>query len=136
MKQALIYSLKVWLTSVTLAPIILSLLLPNPEGTSIDLPVLFLTIFIGAFMSFPSATLFYVASRAVNENKILTSKLLLTLLATFLTYLPIWIHSDFKIRYDKVTLVILSSYCAVIIAGIWFYKLKPVSQGPNIEPAA
>jgi hypothetical protein len=145
MKQALIYSLKVWLTSVTVSPIIIVLLtktLWHRMYRFDSLGNIFgywgMMIYLASILSIPSLLLLWLSSWQVTRYKATLPfrKWLLSLIGILLTATPFYIvfHSEESVRVEELA-IWMSSYSLVIIAGVWLYKLKPVTKTIKIEAA-
>jgi hypothetical protein len=133
MKPALIYSLKVWLTSVVLSPIlyIIEEYLTHPgyykwEGIT---GFVGLSFIYSALLSIPSYGLFAYMTYSINKlkTKILIKKIYLTVICTILCMFPFYL-------LDRGSIFLVSDlrwgcfYCFVIIAAIWFYELVPATK--------
>lgn len=134
MKQALMYSLKVWLTTIVAGPFIAILILSflNPN-TSHHLE-LFISLFYltlgGIFFCLPSWLLFWLLAGFINkrELKMDYKKLFISIVSIFLSFIPFAImdaHALFSPNYWPSELPWVASYFGVLITCIWFYKLKP-----------
>ena len=131
MKQAIVYSLKVWLTSVVVAPflvLLIGLLGKMGEGVGIALAMLML----GTMFSLPSFLLLSLACWALTrmQSKIVMIKVELTLIGVLLTYIPFFIINDyaFLINRDELSRTFFVIYSLLITFGIWFYKFKGASK--------
>ena len=127
MKQAIVYSLKVWLTSVAAAPffvLIIGLLGKMGEGVGIALAMLML----GTLFSLPSFLLLLLACWILirTQRKVVVIKVGLTLIGVLLTYIPFFIINDyaFLINRDELSRTFFVIYSLLITFGIWFYKFK------------
>lgn len=140
LKNALFYSLKVWLTSVALGPLFIILLskIFRPHGYAFDsfsnmFDFIGLLMYLSLLVSIPSAILLWLLTSLIirfNYNETL-SKAILTVIGFILTIGPFYLlfNGDDNPGEDGI-FIWATSYASVIIAGIWFYKLKQV----NIEP--
>ncbi|SRR5260221_3669967 len=140
MKQALKYSLKVWLTSCIVVPLVWTLgfqfLYSNNQPFS---PIIFLSVlFIIAatiLTSFITWLAFYLSIIGILRYSLTHYKLkiLLTgeavIVITFIVFMKAFPGFD-----QKVYMVNMVCHCLVIGLGIWLYKLKPSGTTPNIEP--
>ena len=142
MKQALIYSLKVWLTSVVLSPIIDVLVefIAHPryfDGFKAELGFIGYSIPYGLILSIPS-WFFLLTTLVIFEYTnaaVRTKRIVLTVVAAILTYAPFYLlfYSADDIRWFD-TFLWGFSYCLIIVSGIWFYKFKPVNnEGRNVS---
>ena len=89
MKQTLIYSLKVWLTSVVIAPVLI-LTQAFFRGTDPGYIMLPFEWFLGALFSAPSFILLYISCKCVLKSQIgiILTKGLLSAVGVLLSYLP------------------------------------------------
>lgn len=145
MKQALIYSLKVWLTALLLSPAIAFpiwllaewIISYTDKGKgfstgiaygidfSIDLNTLwyYLPYLVVLFVSAN-----YLQGRSMRHKKVLFTVLTIVLTLSPFTFLKV-------IEYDAVfnmQLVRVISFGLLFIGGVWFYKLKPIDAVPSI----
>jgi uncharacterized membrane protein len=108
------------------------LIIALPGGITSAFELFFLAIVISGLLSLPCLLLLYLACKYIVKyaGNTTTFKLLLTLAGVVLTYVPFWIIDDFNPLLDKDLLSqsLFISYCVLIVAGIWLYKLKPVSS--------
>jgi hypothetical protein len=146
MKQALIYSFKVWLTNIMLAPLLayvililgIEIILGNYQGSTGVIMGGGVSFFgIALFHSVPFGILlvvvtYYINKQAGNTNhkkKILS---ILCILYPFLLGIILYVAHDKHQQLDVFVWVsILSeglSSLIITIAGVWFYKLNPVNQ--------
>ena len=126
MKQALIFSLKVWLTAVFVTPLLLKLfwmIINESSGSN----VIGALIIFGGVLSIPSVLLLFLTSLVLIRQVIATHsiKLILSLAGIILSYLPIWFLNGRQFILDNFMLNFFVGYTVIVIAGIWFYKLKP-----------
>lgn len=140
MKQVLIYSLKVWLTSVLISPIIFILIeITFKTRSFIDvnsvLGFIAYSIPYGLVLSIPSWLLFFACIYNISKfiRNLLTIRLIVTLVGSVLSLLSFYIifHRD-----DDTTGVIpwALSYCIIIIAGSWFYAFNAnVTESKSID---
>jgi len=142
MKQALIYSVKIWLTSVVAAPflvLLIGLLGRMVDGVGIALAMLML----GMLFSLPSFLVLLLACWCFIrwQNNVVIIKVELTLIGVLLTYTPFLIINDyaFLLDRDQLSRTFFVLYSLLIIFGIWYYSLKPASKEqvdiPNSAPA-
>jgi hypothetical protein len=132
MKQALIYSLKVWLTGVVISPV-LNLIIEavsgfnkaNFEGA---MGFILLSIPYSLILSLPCFFLLFLACFFVNlvSGATTTKKICLTIVGAVLAFLPFYLifGGDDPSTY-RTSMPWAVSYCIVIIGSIWFYKLEP-----------
>ena len=132
MKQALIYTLKVWLTSVTLgavavvAPMMSGLdsELGFEQGVSFMLTIILFTTVL-SFCSWLLLFLFTYLLIRVNF-KVTRIKIILSLIGFILALATILLvtHGSWNDEIVKPSEII--PYPVLIVAGIWFYRLEPV----------
>jgi len=125
MKQALIYSLKIWLTGVFISPVLVKLfwLIIGESSGSNAIGALML---FGGILSIPSVLLLFLSVLILTKQAIEVNsmKLILSLIGVILTYLPIWFLNGREFGLDNFMLNFFIAYTVTVIAGIWFYKLK------------
>jgi len=133
MKQALRYSLKVWITTVVLAPIgVLILLGLLSDSTILGIVFWYPMIVLGSLMSsFLSASLlllgvFYVSRLNITEKY---KKVCLSILSVGSTLLSFYLISGSSLSTEVGYKII--AYALVFIACVWFYKLIVTSDLPN-----
>ncbi|NHA07771.1 hypothetical protein G7092_28490 [Mucilaginibacter sp. HC2] len=126
MKQALIYSLKVWLTGVFLAPVLLKLFW-MVSGESTGSNAVGALMLFGGVLSIPSVLLLFLSVLILTRQAIAvnSTKLILSLIGIILAYLPIWVLNGRQFWLDSFMLNFFVGYTVTVIAAIWFYKLKP-----------
>jgi len=134
MKQALIYSLKVWLTTIVLAPVIVVFLQRNPARPFLNYVEEYLwTVLDDLIFFIPPMLIFILATVVIYRTPIsmLTKKLVilgLTLVFFLLSWwLFIYLTIQTNIFLDLQQMVIITVYLAAIGLGILFYKLKPAN---------
>lgn len=132
MSTNFLYSLKVWLTSVLLAPIFYLIIMRVKDigGTQHTGPVgemYFLLIIFGFLFSFLTWLVFFISIMLITsyaQNEI-TARLMVCIigvamvLATFM--LTIFNH---KLTNDDDFIYLVAANCLCIGAGSWIYKLK------------
>ncbi len=128
-----VYSLKVWLTSASLGPVIFVL---------IDLGLISATAFVfmflvmlcyGLLFSAPCFALLYVAVKLTNRLKYhpLIKKGVLVLAGIVLTVIPFYLYTVQHTEYRKyVDNGMIYCYLFATIAGIIGYKLHPIPDPP------
>jgi hypothetical protein len=132
--KAIIYTLKVWLTSLALGSTLYYILRlleePVMRGNGGGVLQFAFTVFkYSLIFSLPSFVLLMVAVALVNrlDTTILTKKLMLSAIGILLTLLPFyllgggWYWGQWAIRYAE-------SYGSLIVLGIWIYRLSPVEK--------
>ena len=138
MKQAVIYSLKVWLTGVIVSTILVVALTKTLLRSVYyfdNLENIFgfwgMTTYLACILSIPSLLLFGLCSwQVIKYNAIAPyRKSLLSLVGILLTVTPFYIffHNEESVRVVELMTWILS-YSLVIKAAILFYKLKPLTS--------
>ena len=128
MKQALIYSLKVWLTSVVLGSLIstipMTLRSESKQQFAQALGFIPLLIAIVAALSFCSWLLLFLFTYLFTKQsfRVKNVKLILSFLGLVLSVAPLLLLADGGL--GLVYTIDLITYPAWIIAGLWFYKLQ------------
>jgi uncharacterized membrane protein len=145
MKQALIYSLKVWLTTIVLgmrvaAVIKICLDTDHLYGAGDIFSSAIYDIPVGLIACTPSFFLFLVGVFFLSKTSgtIWSKKLILSVLGVILAILPfaiVFTHQLFSANYLPDMLPELCGYVGITLAGIWFYKLTWVSNTPNAHPS-
>jgi len=134
MKQALKYSLKVWLTSVVFSPVlfILADTLVHPRqnsGLKGSLGFIAYSIPYGLVLSIPCwLFLFLTAGSLIYRSfKMINKMLSLSSLGIILSISPFYLmfRGDDE-GFDLYSLLWSLSYASVIIFGVWFYELEPL----------
>jgi hypothetical protein len=136
MKQALIYSLKVWFTMVVLSPVIPVLFLEHHSRWS---PTQYLTEYywsgVGEVLVFlPVLILLIILTVWVNKKPIrmIRKKVIIQLSSTVLLWLMAYVvvrvmaPASFSWRVA----ITYSIWGGVLAVGIWVYKLKEVDPAP------
>jgi hypothetical protein len=142
MKQALIFSSKVWLTTVVVTPLLATFVLglfmrssgdSEPIGDDIGF-FLACVIFGLAYSLIPFLIMWYVAYR-LNSMGWSVSKVKFTLMITAIVLSAIMFISFDLYRgfLDWNTLSLSLPYIAVLALSIWLYKLKPVSSNVDTQ---
>lgn len=134
MKHTITYSLKVWLISVVVSPVLYVIIeaiqkpriYQNIEGS---LGFILYSIPYGLVLSLVSWLLLWLSlcSLLMLKMSIKVTKLWLSLICTVLTLFPFWLifgHDDANSLNGIGALA--ASYYLVILGGVWFYKLKPL----------
>ena len=142
MKQAFIYSLKVWLTTVLLGMRVAALIKIATDTQHLmykaedifdsaiyDIPV-------GLIACLPSWLLFSLVVGYLNKviHSVEQEKLWLSVVAVFLSILPfalLFWHQLTHLNYLPDMLPELAAYTIVTIAGTWFYKLPSITKEVN-----
>jgi len=133
MKQALLYSLKVWLTSVVFGPVLyvfFELIFRSGyfDGIKSSMGFIGYSIPYGLILSIPS-WFFFLTLLVIFEYTSVTIKIKKTLLSmagACLSFAPFFIffQGDGDPKWFD-TFLWGFFYCIVIVTGIWYYKLKP-----------
>lgn len=137
MTSSFLYSLKVWLTAVFIAPIGLFMIFSDA-----GLDLLLLSWSLGFLFSIPSWLLLCVFSwiGLIKIENNIHRKLTLSVFAMVLTLVTFLIFANTIVSLiDLESLLIIGfPYLIIILIGIFFYRLerKPTSTptAPNIEP--
>jgi hypothetical protein len=122
MKQALIYSLKVWLTSVILSPVLtLTILFTNIFSSSYAVNVRFSPIELAAYF-----LLLIVVSTSVNRSRLNERlKKLILLLVGELCVGGVFYYLNGRNMFRELSHTLpLICYASVVGASIWAYELK------------
>jgi hypothetical protein len=120
MKKSFIYSLKIWLTAAFVAPLFLLLFKMNPLGF----------IYFGLMFSVPSWVLLMLGTQFFLQKKLtmMQFKIRLSVLGVILTFLPFWLLFPPKDIFSEEGMVFSMAlpalYAAVIVAGIFIYKIQ------------
>ena len=129
--HAFFYTLKIWVTALLLSPVIIAFCessLSNVLGDCLALMIIG-SIF-GAIFSFPSFCALWLGAYLIvryADWNIIIQKIVLTFLGIGLSILPFFILSgSWTFRGERVPYSLI--YAAVIVAGIWFYRLKPKGE--------
>jgi len=147
MKRAFIYTLKVFLTTIILAPGLATAItfFGNPEIYKPE-DALYTLIIIpaGLLLCIPSYVLFGLIASYLNKlfGNIFIIKTLLSLAALPLTLLPFGImnyHTIINSNYWPSIAPWLGSYAGITVLGVWVYRLNrlitntpPLQQGYTI----
>ena len=131
MKQSFIYSIKVWLTAVFVAPALIIGIQTLQHNYSLTNGIAYYVgVVVGGLYSVPSAVLLYLTVYLANRFYMgqIRAKILLTFAGGLLTLLAMVLScgglpSIKEVFYTEV-------YASVIVAGVWFYKLKMVERQP------
>lgn len=125
------YSLSVWLTSVLVTPIIVTLYMAWKENMPPDKETGPMMLMWGGLFSVPSLIILGICTHALikRQTTVMAVKIPLTIISVILTYAPFWIINGYSFTDDSgaVSLFFLP-YCLTIVAGIWLYKLKGVGS--------
>jgi hypothetical protein len=134
MKQSLIYSLKVWLTSVILSPFLFTIIdIIIHQNILYDyknaIGFIGYSIIYGLILSIPSWLLLLLVIVIVSKWGIVIGlkKTVLTIAGAILSLLPFYLlfrNDDYTSNKDVYIWAI--TYCFVIIGGIWIFKFKPI----------
>jgi hypothetical protein len=124
------YPYKVWLTSISIAPLLLIVLFAALEGQGFAaLSLLYLYfVFFGAIFSLPTLFIFYLASREFFNTSLsnISKKALLSLtaiVAMCFTFYIIGGKNAFTTEGDD-GIIIPASYALSIIVSTFMYKLQ------------
>jgi len=136
MKHAILYSIKIWLTSVVISPVVFivgdCLTHPNNRiGLYGCLGFIGYSLAYGLVLSIPCwLILFLMAGSLVNRNlNMVYKKLLISIIGVALSILPFYLlfRNDDN-GFDLYTFIWSLSYCSFIIVGVWFYELEPKAK--------
>jgi len=132
MKQAIIYTIKVWLTSVVLSPIAFIIAdnlfhSNNRIGLYGSLGFIGYSIPYGLVITIPCwLILFLSAGSLVNRKlKMIYKKSIISVVGVALSILPFFLlfRGDDN-GFDLYTKFWSLSYCTFIVGGIWLYEFK------------
>jgi hypothetical protein len=138
MKQALIYSLKVWLSSCVVTPVIFAMLRFHyfGVGSLMFLPLSIIFIILATILT-SSLTwfVFYLSIRVILKySDVPTRRLKILIVGEGLILLTFWLFLLIAPGFDgKVYTVIMLFHCLIIGCGIWFYKLYPATPSAPIQ---
>ena len=132
MKRAILYTLKIWLTTILLTPalrilIAITFKLPTLQVSLSYSEYYLMAIYIGLICSLPGLISLWIFTIWINRRLIVIydKKLYITLfvfLETLITfYCVFWLPDTLKGN-----IIMTFPYCIISAAAIWFYKLKPV----------
>jgi len=140
MKQALAYTLKVWLTTVILAPVGVVFLQRNPPRPFINYLREYLWTILGDLVLFvPSIIVYLLVTVIVNKRniRIALQKLVILGQAVVLFVSAWWLVFDFTMQtnvfQDPQEMAIVTVYLAVIGFSTCFYNLESVKTVPSIQ---
>ena len=124
------YSASVWLSSVIVSPILVTLFMAWQEGSSPDKELIPMMLMWGGAFSIPSLLLLamFCATLVHQKTTVKAVKIPLTFIAIVLTYIPFWILNGFSITDHSGVSAFFWPYGLTIVAGIWFYRLKGVGN--------
>lgn len=139
LKPSLIFSLKVWLTSVVLSPVIIvltKLAVLNHEGVISTVKGILggiaFFIYVGFLLSIPSFLLLWLVTALLvikSNQSINVKKLMLSAVALLLSFLPLcFLLGKQSNYYDSELFGWLVIYASIILCGVWFYKLPVVEE--------
>ena len=125
----MVYTIKVWLFTVIISPIIIALILGaiinDSSFNSIfnSYEILFVMIMVGLILSIPAMIIFGLIKRRLN-NKV--SDLKEKTILSFYSCLSVWItffivDKGFTISWSEQTIWVLI-YSLTIVLGVWIFK--------------
>ena len=131
------YALKTWQTAVFFAPFII-IAFGLLHAGSIGDAVMFFAFgaLTGMVFSVPSALLFWLAAYITTKQDIhwKYKKIILSVIGVTLTMLAFMLYADGTLPgKDMFAFIII--YAAVIVAGVWIYKLRTVPAEEELYPA-
>ena len=148
MKQAFTYSLKVWLTSSLLSPVIYFVIGLIKEGLHskglhpasdlLTLPLLYIFIVVcTCIVSLPTVVMFFLAVVAIRKTRLDNRyQVILTLVAsqvlvvlTFVLFLHLFPGFEKNSYY-----VLMGCHCLVIGVSVWWYRNQFAHVGKTGEP--
>ena len=125
----MIYTIKVWLFTVIISPLLLALILGvninNSSFNSIlsSYEIVFVMILVGLISSIPAMVIFgLIKQRLKNKVSDLKEKIILS----FYSFLSVWItfyivDNGFITRWSEQTIWVLI-YSLTIVIGVWIFK--------------
>jgi hypothetical protein len=131
----LYYSLKVWLTSVVLSPMLCLLIDSFTKHSQTNLEggigfILF-SILYGLILSALSWLLLWGFSYLLLQFSIttVTRKVILSFISSFLTIIPFLLLFSRDDGFpDAFTIIWTLSYAVVIVIGVWYYKIESIAE--------
>lgn len=136
------YTLKVWLTSVALAPVLqmavqLVTEIPYKFNTLRDVVVYLLYMAVcGWLFSIPCWLLLLLSAWITNfaTSKIPLIKIILSIAGIIIALLPFITYAGQSLpQYNNPDFAWVMFYPLTIAAGVWVYKLKPSVQGAALH---
>jgi hypothetical protein len=134
MKKTLVFSLKVWLTTIVIAPFIFGIIQVSTDTEIYRLTDVLVGLFYcvpaGIVLCLPLWSLFWLFTTLINKmnSKIIVKKIALSIvmiLLIMLTFCIINSHALFSPDYWPSVLPMVFSYLGVGILCVWCYPLKP-----------
>ena len=132
MKHTLIYSLKVWLTTILIAPLLGVRGLMVDNDSLISFLVFYPRVVLGGVMeSLLSIGMLFVSILYINKLRTSTvhKKAYFTLLSLGATFLSFYLYYGLKLNSEEYYAMI--AYGLVTIVSIWLYKLASIIDTPN-----
>ncbi len=129
--NALVYSLKVWLTALLLGSLGAGMTLYDKDSHISGLiSWLGFVIFYGFFFSFPSFLILFLFVYRLNKKalSVINKKLILSGVGLTLTLLPFFMMIKLGFMDSWSDIFVITPYAIIIVFGIWFYKLNPTTQ--------
>jgi hypothetical protein len=140
MKQALYYSLRVWLTTIVVAPVIVVFVERYPLRPFKNYFKEYLWTVLGDLIFFaPTMLVFFFVANAIYKASITTmlKKLILIAQATVLFLFSWWALEYFSLHtntfLESQQNVKVAAYLAAIALGAMFYKLNPVDPKLSVQ---
>ncbi|WP_158827203.1 hypothetical protein [Mucilaginibacter lacusdianchii] len=138
MKQAFMYSLKVWITTACLGPFVTGIVLIITDPLIYRLSDLadasmVYTIIAGLFVCGPAYALtglivYFLLAKLKSVKRLKVSITFITTAIVLLSFAIVDYHALINSNYWPSLLPWLACYYAVTVAGIWFYKVEPYKQ--------
>ena len=140
--NSIIYSLKIWLTSVLLAPVIYIVAISfkqNHQDFSTlildQLSIYLICIFFGSFLSFFTWLLFLLSIKATTlyAYSIKQCKFIISFIGVLLTIgtFALFLSPSISIHDDLFSLML--GNCICITGGTWFYELRVTGLQTSME---
>ncbi|CAM4254198.1 hypothetical protein ZORO111903_09860 [Zobellia roscoffensis] len=131
----MVYTIKVWLFTVIISPLILALIsgsINNDSSFSSILnsyEILFVMLLVGLFSSIPAMIIFELIKRGLNHK---VSDLVEKIILSLYSFLSVWItffilDKGFITSWSEQTIWVLI-YSLTIVLGIWIFKYPSLTQ--------
>lgn len=128
------YSLKIWLTSASLSPVIFVLIDLGMVSVMAFLFMFFFMFLYGLLFSAPCFAMLYLAVKLTNrlKSKPAIKKGILVLAGIALTIISLYMYAAQQREYNNfIDNGMAYCYLLTTIAGIIFYKLNPIVNNPS-----
>jgi hypothetical protein len=124
------YVLRVWLTSVIIAPVLVWLYYICTDGSAPDAELIPLMLVWGGGLSLPSLLFLgmFCHYLVFQKNNVQEVKIWLTLIGIILTYAPFFILNGVSFTDHSGFSALFWPYGVSIVAGVWFYRLTGIGH--------